>query len=65
MDNKRKLLYALLVLFSLLLIWWIVALFLPEDGEYWNLYAWLGVIGNAAGVLSVIVILKELKKGNK
>lgn len=65
MDNKRKLLYALLVLFSLLLIWWIVALFLPEDGEYWNLCAWLGVIGNAAGVLSVIVILKELKKGNK
>ena len=65
MNGKRKALYALLVLFTLLLIFWIVALFIPDEGEYWNLTAWLGVIGNALGVLSIIVSLKESKKGEK
>ena len=65
MDGKRKALYALLVLFSLLLIWWIVALFIPDEGEYWNLTAWLGLIGNALGVLFIIVSLKDSKKGEK
>ena len=64
MDNKRKLMYALLVLFSLLLIWWIIALFIPYEGEYWNLTAWLGLIGNALGVLSMIISLKESKMDN-
>lgn len=65
MDDKRKLMYALLVLFSLLLIFWIVALFKPYEGEYAILTAWLGLIGNALGVLFIIVGLKELKKGKK
>ena len=65
MDKKRKLLYALLILFSLLLIFWIVALFIPYEGEYWNLTAWLSLIGNALGVLGIIVSLKESKKGGK
>lgn len=65
MNGKRKALYALLVLFTLLLIFWIVALFIPYEGEYWNLTAWLGVIGNALGVFSIIVSLKESKKGEK
>ena len=65
MDGKRKALYALLVLFSLLLMFWIVALFIPDEGEYWNLTAWLGLIGNALGVLGIIVSLKESKKGGK
>lgn len=65
MDDKRKLMYALLVLFSLLLIFWIVALFNPYEGEYAILTAWLGLIGNALGVLFIIVGLKELKKGKK
>ena len=55
MNGKRKALYALLVLFTLLLIFWIVALFIPDEGEYWNLTAWLGLIGNALGVLSIII----------
>lgn len=62
MDNKRKLLYALLVLFSLLLIFWIVALFVPAEGEYWTLSSWLGVIANAMGILSILVGLREMKK---
>ena len=65
MKGKRKALYALLVLFTLLLIFWIVALFIPYEGEYGNLTAWLGVIGNALGVFSIIVSLKESKKGEK
>ena len=65
MDGKRKALYALLVLFSLLLMYWIVALFIPDEGEYWNLTAWLGLIGNALGVLFIIVSLKDSKKGEK
>lgn len=65
MDNKRKLLYALLVLFSLMQIVWIVVLFIPSEKEYSNLAAWFGFIGNALGVLLAIVCLKESKKGNK
>ena len=64
MDGKRKALYALLVLFSLLLIFWIVALFIPYEGEYANLTAWLGLIGNALGVLGIILGLKDSKKRN-
>ena len=48
MDKKRKPLYALLILFSLLLVFWIVALFIPYEGEYWNLTAWLGLIAVSA-----------------
>ena len=62
MNGKIKALYALLVLFALLLIFWIVALFIPYEGEYWNLTAWLGVIGNALGILGIILSLKEFKK---
>lgn len=63
MNNRRKLLYALLALFSLLLIVRIVLLFFArEDGEYSALAAWLGLIGSAAGVLFAIVCLKERKK---
>ena len=65
MDNKRKLLYALLILFSLLLIFWIVALFFPDEGEYWKLASWLGVIANAMGILSILVGLREMKKNNQ
>lgn len=62
MDGKRKALYALLVLFALLLIFWIVALFFPDEWEYWSLTAWLGVIANALGILGIILSLKEIKK---
>ena len=65
MNNKRKLVYALLVLFSLMQIVWIVLLFIPSEKEYSNFTAWLGCIGNAFGVLFAIVCLKETNKGNK
>lgn len=62
MDNKRKLSYALLVLFSLMQIVWIVILFIPSEKESSILAGWFGFIGNALGVLLAIVSLKEPKK---
>ena len=63
MSRQEKLPCVLICIFSVCLIFWIVALFLGdrEDG-YWKLTVWINLTACVLGVMNGILSLRRAKK---
>lgn len=65
MSKQEKLSFVFIGIFSVLLIFWIVSLFLGfGEGEYWNLTVWTNLTACVLGLVNGILSLRRARKDN-